>query len=208
MAKEDWIVEPRMNMQHTSVLNRIAPAEPAAGAPDESEPALSVVTVYQDPLTRYWATELWERVGQLIHCGEVCRKSWKISDLRQAAIFPDAVQAAAEADVLVISVRDAEELPAFLYVWIDGWMPRRAGRAGALVALIGMPAQPDKQCDHASQYLKAVARRTGLDFLPRERKLLDESVALSARSGVALPANLTAPWSEGAASLETSACLR
>ena len=187
-----------MNMQHTSLLNRIVPSEPAARAPNESEPALSVVTVYQDPLTRYWATELWERVGQLIRCGEVCHKTWKISDLRQTAVFSDAVQAAAEADVLVISVRDAEELPPCLYVWIDGWMPRRAG---ALVALIGVPAQPDKQCDHASQYLKAVARRTGLDFLPRERKLLDESVALSARSGVAPAADLLAPWSDSSSTV-------
>jgi hypothetical protein len=180
-------------MQNVTFIDRTVSAEPAARMPNEREPALNVVTLYQDPLTRYWATELWDRVGQLIRCGDTCHKSWKISDLPPAFVFADAVQAAAEADVLVISVRDEGELPLFLHTWIDAWIPRRAGRAGALVALIGVPAQQDTQSDLACQYLEAVARRAGLDFLPREHKLPKRPLAVSASIEVNSVANPRVP---------------
>ena len=208
MAKEDSIVQPRMNMQHTSLLNRIVPSEPAARAPNESEPALSVVTVYQDPLTRYWATELWDRVGHAIGNEGIWRQSWRISELTVPWVYSDAVQAAAAADVLVVSVRDSGEWPMSLHLWIDAWLPQRAGRAGALVALIGVPGQPNAGCGRAHPYLAAVAREAGLDFLPRERKLPGAPLAISALPGITPAASLTVPLSEGAASLETSACLR
>jgi hypothetical protein len=139
----------------------------------ESETALNVTVVYEDPLTRYWVDELWGRVGRLIGGGEVRRKAWRIGDLVQQAVFGDAARAAAKADVLVIAVRDTKEVPLILYVWIDAWLPRRAGLPGALVALIGVPAQPDAQGGCTLRLLEAVARKAGLDYLPRECKLPD-----------------------------------
>jgi hypothetical protein len=102
----------------------------------------------------------------------------------------DAVQAAAKADVLVVSIRDAGELPVDLYVWIDAWMPRRTRRPGAMVALIGVPPQPDPQSGRAHKYLEAVSRRVGLDFLPRERKLPEESPVPSGFHGSTPPPRL------------------
>jgi hypothetical protein len=104
--------------------------------------------------------------------------------LTNPRVFADAVQAAAEADVLVISVRDAGDWPASLYVWIDSWLPKRAGRGGALVALIGVPGRPDSQSGRAHQYLATVAREAGLDFLPRERKLPSAASASSCHAKV------------------------
>jgi len=181
-------------MHRISVLSRTAPATQAARAPAETEPTLDVVTVYQDPWTRHWAMELWDRVGQLIADMGVCRKSWKISDLTQALIFGDAVQAAAEAHVLVVSVLDVGQLPTSLCVWIDAWMPNRVGPAGgALVALIGVPQQPDIQSGRAYAYLESVAKRAGMDFVPHERKLPQEAFALPAFSGIMRAANITTP---------------
>ena len=187
-----------MNMQHVTVLDRTISPERVARARDECEPALNVVTMYQDPLTRYWATELWDRVGQLIRYGDICRKSWKVSELPQAEVFADAVQAAAQADVLMISVRDEGELPPLLHEWIDAWLPKRAGREGALVALIGVPAHHGAQPDRAYHYLDAVAHRAGLDFLPRERKLPEEPLAVTTSIEVSPSANSTVPWIGGA----------
>jgi hypothetical protein len=141
------------------------------GEPNEPQHALRVAIVYQDVLTREWATELWDRVEQLTDRRKIQCKSWNISELAHDGEFPLAVNAAAEADVLVISVRDTGELPLFLHVWIDAWIPRRRGREGALVAILGVPAQPDAQCGYTRDYLEAVAHRVGLDYLPRERTL-------------------------------------
>jgi hypothetical protein len=158
------------------IARRTGPAESAPVAGAETEQALSVVVLYQDSLTRHWATELWDRVGKLIDIGGICSESWKLSDLARGFMFEGAVRAAAEADVLVVSVCDTGELPLLLHSWIDAWMPRRAGRAGALVALIGVPARLEALPGRAHDYLEAVAHQAGLDFLPRERRLPENSV--------------------------------
>jgi len=147
----------------------------------EPEAALNVAVAYEDPLTRHWVDELWGRVGQLIGGGSIQRKTWKIADLVHQRVFGDATRAAAKADVLVIAVRDTREVPLILYVWIDAWLPRRAGLPGALVALIGVPAQPSAQAGCTHRLLEMVARRAGLDFLPRECKLPDLSPVLQSR---------------------------
>ena len=164
---------------------------------EDTKPALSVATVYQDPLTRHWATELWDRVGQLIDDEGVCRQSWKISDLTDPRVFLDSVRVAAESDVLIVSVRDAGELPISLYVWVDALLPSRARRAGALVALIGVPPQPDAQSGKAHQYLESVARKAGLDFLPHERKLPEPPFALSSPAKIGQAASRTTPLTAG-----------
>jgi hypothetical protein len=160
----------------------------------QAEPLLNITSVYQDPLTHEWCTELWERVEPLIGRGGTCRKAWSIGRLAEPFAFEDAVEAAAEADVLVISVRAAGDLPLMLRVWIDAWLPRRAGRSGALVALIGLSSRPDAPSSRAHQYFQTVARQGGLDFLPRERKLPDEPLTLSVLPPVTPAANITPLW--------------
>jgi len=197
VAEENSIFQTLMSMQPTFVLKPIVPPARSAMAPNETEPALNVVTVYQDPLTRNWATELWDRVGQLVGQETLCRKSWKIPDLMEPSVFTEAVQVAAAADVLVVSVRDTGALPINLCVWISAWLPRRNGRAGALVALIGVPPRPDAQGVRVYGYLEAVARRAGLDFLPRARKLPEEPLAIPSRQRLARQSTARYPCGKG-----------
>ncbi len=163
-----------MKMQHDQIADRPAPASAAAKASAPPEFELRVVTVYQDPLTEQWAREMWESVEYVFSEGGARFESWSLTQLKQAFAFADALEAAAQADMLVISVRGAGALPLILHGWIDAWLPERSGRPGALVALIGLPSQPEPQSDHTYQYLEAVARQAGLDFLPRERRLPNE----------------------------------
>jgi hypothetical protein len=135
---------------------------------------LRVVIAYEDPLTHYWAMELWGRVGDLIGSGGICRTAWKISDLTHPGLFAEAVREAARAHVLVISFRDAGALPPCLCEWVEAWTPHRTGPGGALVALIGVPPKPSGQYGQAYTYLETVARQAGLDFLPHERKLPED----------------------------------
>jgi len=78
----------------------------------------------------------------------------------------DAVRAALVADLIVVSVHAADELPLGLYVWIDAWLPRRTSREGALTALIGADEPQDPQSSRTREYLQAVARKAQLDFIP------------------------------------------
>ena len=157
-----------------------------------ADPALRVVAVYQDPLTRHWAAELWDRVSSLIDSGGISSRWWCLNELSRECVFDEAVQAAAAADVLLIAVRDSGEFPPLLQAWIEGWVSRRAGRTGAMVAVIGVPGSPDAVFGRAHEYLEAIAHQAGLDFLPRERKLPDESNASSRSSRTNRPADMTA----------------
>ena len=191
MAKEDSIFRPCLVVHPFSPYNRIVPIDQESRAQEESEPALKVVTVYQDPLTRHWAMELFDRLGRLIDSDGICRKFWSLNDLAQADDFADAVEAAAEAHVLVISVRDAGQLPRCFHDWIDAWLPNRTGPVGgALVALIGVPLRPNSQSGRAYACLESVAKRAGLDFLPTERKLPQKGFALPAFPEVRSAANV------------------
>lgn len=174
---------------------RAAPPTEAKEGSAQEEPALKVLTLYQDPLTRHWAEELWGRVGELVGPGGVKHESRKISELTDPVVFAHSVRAATEADVLVISVRDAGELPMTLHVWVEAWMPNRGRHDGALVALIGVPSQPHAQSGRAHAYLESVAQRAGMDFLPRERKLPRKSPPLVRLAGISPVTGLPMPWS-------------
>jgi hypothetical protein len=156
-----------------------------ARSEEENEFALQVLVFYEDPLTRRWTRELWNRVHHLIGSGGICRSAWRIGDLARPEVFADAVQAAAKAHVLVISLRDVGSLPARFCDWAEAWVPHRTGDGGALVALIGVHPAPSTASGEAYSYLESVARRAGLDYLPHERKLPDDStVARQARCSV------------------------
>ncbi len=100
-----------------------------------------------------------------------CRSSaWKFDLLQNAKLKEIAAADAIEADVIVIAAREANGLPDAVRSWFEMWVPQRASRAGALVALLdgrggyGDGASPAYTC------LKEVAARAGMDFLPREAR--------------------------------------
>jgi hypothetical protein len=179
----------------TNLTHRMNSLVPVKADAAEAEPWLRVVTVYQDSLTRHWAAELWAKVTPLVGRAGTRNQSWKMSELTDAGVFARAVEAASEADVLVVAVRGVGQLPLTLRVWIEDWLPHRAGRGGALVALVGLPARPDMMGPCTCEYLEAVARRAGMDFLPRERKLPEGPSASETRrkfapgGGGAVPAS-------------------
>lgn len=139
--------------------------------PDEAAYALKIAGVYQDSITREWAHQMCHPVTQAIG-DEWVRNTWyRVNDLGDTGVLLDAVQTALRADVIVVSVHAADELPVELCTWIDVWLPRRPPHMGALAALIGVTGQPGSQADHTQEYLQAVARRGQLDFVPHKRTL-------------------------------------
>jgi hypothetical protein len=96
---------------------------------------------------------------------------WEISRLNDLCVLKDAILMTMVADVILVSIYDAEELPKDFRVWMDAWLARRYLPAGALIALISVPGELSVQTKLARDYLRAVARKGRLDFLLRERRL-------------------------------------
>jgi hypothetical protein len=143
----------------------------AEAARGDSGYEFKIAVVYQDKVTLSWAKQMLYPVA--LQVGEECvQNTWHdINSLSDPEALLEAVHAALAADVIVVSVYAADELPLDLYVWINAWLPRRLSRVGALAALIGVVEAPSPQAIRTQEYLQAVARRGQLDFLPHERKL-------------------------------------
>jgi hypothetical protein len=136
-----------------------------------AENSFRAVIVYQDEPAQLWAAEMWERVTRLIGNEGIQVHCWAIGDLTHPRVFAGAVEAAAEADVLIISATVAEDLPVNLYVWIDAWLPRRKIDEGALVTLLSVSEESSGASARALAYFQAIAARARMNFLPEERKL-------------------------------------
>jgi len=158
-------------MEPTNILEQATSSEEAGVAYSEPKYSLNVVLVYQDTPTREWAGQVCDHVTRLAGDG-VIHSTWcEIGRLGDSKVFTDAVLEAIRADVIMISIYDAKELPANLCVWIDAWLPCRHLSMGALIALISVPGYPGVQTDRTQDYLRATAHNSQLDFLLRERKL-------------------------------------
>lgn len=140
-----------------------------AGALEESC-ILNVAGVYQDSVTREWAMQFCRRATRVAGEESVECAWYSTKSLRDTVWLGDAVSAALVADVIVVSVYAADELPLDLYAWVEAWLPRRLSRAGALAALIGVAEPLESQSIRTINYLRAVARRARLDFIAQERQ--------------------------------------
>jgi hypothetical protein len=161
-------------MEQMKILDPITLFEEEPETSMEAGYALSAVTVYRDARTRKWATEVCGRVKQLTGVEGIRSLFWRLGVLTQPRIFPGAVRAAATADVIIVSLYATDQLPLDFYSWVDEWLPRRRQAPSALVALIGVPDDTDLQASPIQEYLRSVARKGHLEFLPARKKLSDE----------------------------------
>jgi len=183
-------------MEHRKAFNlleRPVPSDPVAAAADEAGYTLYIAGVYQDRVTRDWAMQNCRRAKQLAGEDRVQNTWYDVHSLGDPGVFQDAVRDALVADVIMVSVYAADELPLDLYVWVQAWLPRRLARGGALTALIGVEAPPNCQFFRTVKYLQAVASKAQMDFNPEERQRPAASAAsheepIGGRSGVAMQA--------------------
>jgi hypothetical protein len=158
-------------MNQLSVAHQIAAREHISTHQPEAEWGLKVACLYQHDWNRQRAEEVRQRVEQVAGKDAVCFDSWSLADLDDSAKFAEASWRATDADVIVVAIDAAEELPPEFYVWIDIWLPRRCQTTGAFIALLNVPANPRESSVRTQAYLEAVARQGGLNFLIEERRV-------------------------------------
>lgn len=137
---------------------------------DATNFAFRIAGIYEDILTQNWAMQMCQPLRQKFGKESIQHTWHDVHSLGDHQFLMQAVRAALAADVIVIAVQAAEELPPELCAWIDVWLPRRHARVGALATFVGVAGQPDTQAVRTQNYLEAVARRGELDFVPHERR--------------------------------------
>ncbi len=155
-------------MQQTFCENRNDRASGPAIASPETRYALNVAIVYQDALTRQWAGQVRELAAGVVGQDAVRCTEWKISDLVERRAFREGAAALAHADVIVVSLYEADRLPATFYLWVNLWLQERSVRPGALVALLVPFEASNSAAIETRRYLSAVASQGQLEFLMHE----------------------------------------
>ena len=139
-----------------------------------------LVVGYEDIATRNQALRLYDRLAQrLIDDYDFRCTWWKLEFLQSPTLFEQATDAALEANMLVLSLRDSDKMPEMAHRWLESVTQRRDYRKCALVALI-CNLTPDKI--HSSPVvtsLQGIAHLARMDFFCNTFDLPEESTDTS-----------------------------
>ena len=137
----------------------------------------SVVVVFEDAATRGQAVEVCDHFVQRfwMDC-ELAVSWWSWDMLEQPALAQEAIQKAAEADLLIFAVRTERDFPKPLQEWVETWLAMRGERDGALMSLFGKEAEAGEALAEKHGYLRQVAHRGGMDYLTETPQNLSFSI--------------------------------
>lgn len=135
------------------------------GVEEPGKLPFEIVAAYEDSAARDRTVALYRRLEQQLgkDCDFKCAW-WDLENLRDEHLREQAAAEAAEAKMIIVSLRDQEELPAGLKEWFEAWASRRRGHKAALVALVAGPETAGETTGALQSVLEVLAKRTHLDF--------------------------------------------
>jgi len=124
-----------------------------------------VVVIYEDGPTGRRAKHFYDK---LIHeLEDECAFSlqlWNFQVLAIPELRESAVESAAQADFVILSLHGKAGLPVDIREWIETWSKLIIGKDLALITLVDKSTTRDGTNASALPYLKRLAKRTKVDF--------------------------------------------
>jgi hypothetical protein len=125
---------------------------------------LALLATFEDSATCTRVKEYCQGLSRDL--GQECKimqHVWVFNTLRVRELQEIAAEEASVADLIIISVHQAESLPDEVKDWIDLWLRQKGTHRAVLLALL----DPAYQGSSSSirRYLQEVARRGGMEFL-------------------------------------------
>jgi hypothetical protein len=150
-----------------------------------------LVIAYDDATTRSRAVHLHDHLSQqLLDDYDFQCSWWRIEHLHNPHLSEQAADAAANANMVILSVRGDRALPPAFKAWLPRWLARKGTQKSALVVLISTAGQPTEESRRLQAYLQQVARQARMDFFahayPLPKVETDYSVQGLARRAEAL----------------------
>jgi hypothetical protein len=126
-----------------------------------------IAVVYDDSLTRNRAMQL-VRMLQKRFAGDIAFSCtwWRFRYLNDPDIALVARHYACAADIVVFSTDSPGLFSLPVMNWIESWAAARRKSGGVLVPLLGSPNIPSQLFSTKHFYLRHVAERSGMDYLP------------------------------------------
>jgi hypothetical protein len=172
-------------------MNKIAAPPPAVNARWEPKHPFDLVVAYEDTPTRNRAMQLYDHLAQqLLEDYDFQCSWWKLEHLRDRGLREESADAAADANMIILSLRGDRELPTVFKPWVESWLTRKDNHKSALVVLIGDQAGPKTDAASLQTYLQQIARRAKMDFFAHK---FDLEQAKAGPGGTPAPAPAPAP---------------
>ena len=110
---------------------------PKSKVPRELKSLFNLLVAYEDLATRNVAMGLYNKLAQALldECDFRCTW-WRFEHLRHSTLQQKAVEAALQANMIILSVHAESELSPLAKVWIETWKPKKAEEKSALVVLL------------------------------------------------------------------------
>jgi hypothetical protein len=147
-----------MNARLDQSKRTLAPGEPSEW---------QIAVVYDDPLTRDRAMQLVQML-QNRFAGDIAFSCtwWRFRYLNDPEIALVARHYACAAEIVVFSTDSPGLFPLPAMNWIESWAAARRKSGGVVVPLLGSPNIPSQLFSTKHFYLRHVAERSGMDYLP------------------------------------------
>ena len=117
-----------------------------------------LLVAYDDVTTRNRALQLCDRLTKKLADDYDFKCTWwKFDHLRDATLREQAVDAAAEANMIILSIHADKELPIAVKTWTETWLARKDHGKRALVTLIEGAHQQGQGFCPVQLYLQKVA---------------------------------------------------
>lgn len=136
-----------------------------------------LVIAYDDAATRSRAVQLYDHLAQqLLDDYDFQCSWWRIEHFHNPTLSQQAADAAANANMVILSLRGDRPLPPPFKAWLPTWLDQKGGQKSALVVLLSAEDQPTEEARRLQSYLQQVARQARMDFfahayaLPREER--------------------------------------
>lgn len=132
---------------------------------EPSKSLFNLLVAYEDTATRNLAFGLYDKLAQALldECDFRCTW-WKFDHLHHATLQLRAVDAALQANMIILSVHAENELSPLAKSWIETWQPQKAGETSALVVLLAESGLDHPLPSKMEAALAEVAHRAKMDF--------------------------------------------
>jgi hypothetical protein len=130
---------------------------------------LAVSAVHEDSATGARAEEYCQTLTRSL--GGKCvlaKEMWLLTELRTPQLRSIAASEAVAADLIIVSVHHAENLPGEITSWIDLWLKQKRARPALLAALFDPIYLGTSSSIQA--YLREVAKKGNLEFMARSEE--------------------------------------
>jgi len=140
-------------------------ADAYAGLDQDDRPQFNVVIIYEDVAAGKWAKHFYDRViRELVDECDFSLELWNFQVLAVPEIGNSAAKAAAQADIVILSMYRNAQLTVQTRDWIERWSGLITDSKSALVALLDHSGMKCGTAASTLDYLRKVADRKGISF--------------------------------------------